>query len=339
MANPIRQSAAAAAVLTALLFFTVPGAVEPLPAKLHTRPEQGDAEEMPAAAAAEQDAGITLRVLKDGQVEEMDLAAYLRGVVSAEMPASFEPEALKAQAVAARTYTLYHLAGGSAHGAVADICTDPACCQAYAEDPAAGWGAEAERYGEKIRRAVEETDGQVLLYENEPILAVFHAASAGLTRPAGEVWSSDVPYLQPVPSPEDPAAPDYYSQAVFSGETFRSRITAAHPEAVFPEDPALWLQNAVTDEAGSVIRVEVGGVSLRGSEVRSLLGLRSACFTWEARDGGLVFSVTGYGHGVGLSQRGANKMAEEGADWREILAHYYTGVDIGGCCFTNGPES
>ena len=132
------------------------------------------------------------------------------------------------------------------------------------------------------------------------------------------------------PEAED-AIPNYYSRAEFTAEEFRERVLAACPEADLSGDVSGWLQNAVTDAAGSVQTVDVGGVSVKGSRLRSILGLRSACFEWEARDGGLVFYVTGFGHGVGLSQYGANRMASEGADYREILTHYYTGVSIGPC--------
>ena len=162
-----------------------------------------------------------------------------------------------------------------------------------------------------------------------PILAVFHSCSAGQTRASGEVWVSDLPYLQAVSSPEPAdSIPNYYSRAEFTAETFREKVLAAYPEADLSGDMGSWLRNAVTDTAGSVETVEVGGVTLKGTAVRSLLGLRSACFEWEAEDGKLVFYVTGFGHGVGMSQYGADEMAKEGADYREILTHYYTGVTI-----------
>ena len=114
----------------------------------------------------------------------------------------------------------------------------------------------------------------------------------------------------------------------FTAEEFREKVLSAQPDADLSGDMSGWLQNAVTDTAGSVETVEVGGVTVKGSTLRSILGLRSACFEWEAADGKLVFFVTGYGHGVGMSQYGANQMAKEGADYREILTHYYTGVTV-----------
>ena len=173
------------------------------------------------------------------------------------------------------------------------------------------------------------TDGETILYGGVPILAVFHSSSAGLTRAAGQVWLNDLPYLQAVDSPEEgEAIPNYYSRVEFSAAEFREKLLAVAPEADFSGPVDGWLRNAVTDSAGSVETVEAGGVTVKGTQVRTALGLRSACFDWEVQNGKLVFYVTGYGHGVGLSQYGAKQMAADGADYREILTHYYTGVTV-----------
>ena len=158
---------------------------------------------------------------------------------------------------------------------------------------------------------------------------MFHSSSAGLTRAAGQVWQNDLPYLQPVDSPEASASiPNYYSRVDFSPETIREKLLARIPAADLTGDQKTWLKNAVRDSAGSVETVEVGGVTVKGSTVRAALGLRSACFEWELQDGRFAFYVTGHGHGVGLSQYGANAMAEAGADYKTILTHYYTGVTV-----------
>ena len=261
----------------------------------------------------------------------MTLEDYLVGVTAAEMPASFEAEALKAQAVAARTYTLYKMHSGGNHGGEADLCTDPTCCQAYIsmESARANWGEQADAWEARIRSAVADTDGEAILYGGVPILAVFHSSSAGLTRAAGEVWQNDLPYLQPVTSPEDAAGiPNYYSRTDFPPELLKEKLLAVIPTADLSGAPQNWLKNAVRDAAGSVETVDVGGVTVKGSTVRGALGLRSACFEWELQDGQFVLYVTGHGHGVGLSQYGANAMAEGGADYRTILTHYYTGVTV-----------
>lgn len=338
----VRRSIVVSGVLMAALFLLPLAVVTPFPmAPIVPPPAVGPVPSNPAPPtqpAAEERQETHLRVLQDGQVTELELEEYLVGVVRAEMPASFEVEALKAQAVAARTYTIYKMMSGGNHAPAADICTDSACCQAYlgAAAAAENWGDQAAAYEEKVSQAVADTAGQVILYGGQPILAVFHAASSGLTREAGEVWSSDLPYLRAVPSVEAGAEiPNYYSRAEVSAAVFREKVLAAYSGADLSGSPGGWLKNAVTDAAGNVKTVEVGGIAVRGSALRALLGLRSACFTWEVQDGNLVFFVTGYGHGVGLSQHGANQMAKEGAGWREILLHYYTDVSIGAYCFTN----
>ena len=328
----VRQSVAVSAMLMALLFLLPLAVIVPFRMELFGREQTVDETEGEPFAAGVADGAVTLRVLSGESVLEMDLGEYLVGVLRAEMPASFEPDALRAQAAAARTYTFYKLQSGGNHGETADICTNPNCCQAYMAEATArsGWGKHAEEYEQKVRAAVLDTDGLAVLYGGEPIQAVFHAASAGQTRAAGEVWLHDVPYLQPVASPEDgDSIPDYYSREEFDAETFQNKVHTVAPEANLTGDVENWLQEETRDAAGSVVTLTVGGVELKGSTLRSALGLRSACFEWEAQGQKLTFYVTGYGHGVGLSQWGANRMAKDGATWQEILTHYYTGVSIG----------
>lgn len=276
------------------------------------------------------DSARTLRVLDGDSVTEMTFSDYLQGVLRAEMPASFAEDALCAQAVAARTYTYYKMSSGGNHGDTADICTDHTCCQAFlAKDRAAeNWGKNAERYEAKIENAVSATDGQVMLYGGAPILAVFHSSSAGETWNSGEVWAQDLPYLQSVSSPEGEGVPNYYSTVELTEAEFREKFLAARPEADLSGPASGWIRDPVMDGV-HVESVTIGGVAVSGPSVRSIFGLRSASFTAEAGDGKITFYVTGYGHGVGMSQYGANAMAEAGSTWREILEHYYTGVTIG----------
>ena len=276
------------------------------------------------------DSARTLRVLDGDTVTEMSFSDYLQGVLRAEMPASFQEDALRAQAVAARTYTYYKMQNGGNHGDTADICTDHSCCQAFLgkEKAADNWGKNAERYEAKIENAVSATDGQVMLYGGAPILAVFHSSSAGETWNSGQVWAQDLPYLQSVSSPEGEGVPNYYSTVELTEAEFREKFLAARPEADLSGPASEWIQDPVTDGV-HVERITIGGVPVSGPSVRSIFGLRSASFTAEAGDGKITFYVTGYGHGVGLSQYGANAMAEAGSTWREILEHYYTGVTIG----------
>lgn len=333
----IWKETAAVSAAALLGVFLLPLAWAHEPVKVETPPEltTGRQTAEPSAPRTDSeeyhDRQQTLRVLDGDTVRDMTMEDYLMGVTAAEMPASFAEEALKAQAVAARTYTLYKLTSGGNHGDTADICTDSTCCQAYISQEAArsNWGEQADALEEKIRTAVTDTDGEAILYGGVPILAVFHSSSAGLTRAAGQVWQNDLPYLQPVDSPEASASiPNYYSRVDFSPETIREKLLARIPAADLAGDQNTWLKNAVRDSAGSVETVEVGGVTVKGSTVRAALGLRSACFEWELQDGRFAFYVTGHGHGVGLSQYGANAMAEAGADYKTILTHYYTGVTV-----------
>ena len=333
----IWKETAAVSAAALLGVFLLPLAWAHEPVKVETPPEltAGRQTAEPSAPRTDSeeyhDRQQTLRVLDGDTVRDMTMEDYLMGVTAAEMPASFAEEALKAQAVAARTYTLYKLISGGNHGDAADICTDSTCCQAYISQEAArsSWGEQADALEEKIRTAVTDTDGEAILYGGVPILAVFHSSSAGLTRAAGQVWQNDLPYLQPVDSPEASASiPNYYSRVDFSPETIREKLLARIPAADLAGDQKTWLKNAVRDSAGSVETVEVGGVTVKGSTVRAALGLRSACFEWELQDGRFAFYVTGHGHGVGLSQYGANAMAEAGADYKTILTHYYTGVTV-----------
>ncbi len=283
--------------------------------------------------AAPYDAAKILRVLHGGAVEEMTMERYLLGVLRAEMPASFELEAVKGQANAARTYTLHKMSGGEiANHPKADACDDINCCKAYmtAEDAAAQWGSMAVYYEEKLLRAVRETDGQIVLYDGEPILAVFCSSVGGSTQNAGAVWQKDLPYLTSVSSPEtEELVPNYYSTVHFTAEEFRSLVHAACPAAELSGSPADWIRDISRSETGFVTSLTVGGAEMRGNDLRTALSLRSPSFTVEVDGDTLTFHVTGYGHGVGMSQYGANVMAKEGKTCAEILTHYFTGTAIG----------
>lgn len=324
----MRRSAAAALVLTVLLFG---GAY--LAAGKARVPETQEGGPQEQSAQGQRDSAVFLAV-KDGEtVENMALDQYLRGVVRGEMPASFEQEALKAQAAAERTYVYYQLAAGrkEAHPD-ADVCTDPACCNAWLSEAAARekWGGDFDGWERRIEEAVAATDGQVALYDGQPILAVFHSSSAGKTAEAGDVWSGDVPYLRSVDSPEgEETVPNYYSAAEFTAAEAKALLAQAHPELTFSGGPDKWFGAVERDDSGRVSTVEVCGAPLRGVEVRRIFSLRSACFTVDAAADKVTFRVTGYGHGVGMSQYGANELARQGKTWQEILMWYYADITIG----------
>lgn len=272
------------------------------------------------------DAERSIKVLCGEEVTEMPVYDYLVQVVAAEMPVSFEPEALKAQAVAARTY-LQRALDGHKHDN-ADICASSGCCQAYiSSDMLKGkWGKNYDLYIEKIKTAVSETDGEYISYEGKPALAAFHSSSAGKTEDSGEVWNA-LPYLVSVDSPEKAdEVPNYVSTVKSTDLDFRDTILCIMPEADMTGEAKDWVGEIKRSKSGRVESIVIGGKELAGTKLREAFSLRSTAFELEHKDGQFVFTVTGYGHGVGMSQYGANAMAKDGADYREILEHYYPGT-------------
>ena len=284
-----------------------------------------------AAPERTRDSEITLRVQTDGGVTEMTMAEYLPGVLAGEMPLSFAPAALEAQAAAARTYALYRRAHADGRHPEADVCGDPACCQVWLseEQLRSAWGEDFDSRQAAYAAAVKSTDGAVLLWEGEPILACFHAASDRRTESSGAVWGSQLPYLVSVDSPEGPeTVPDFVTTAELSEESFRAMVAEKVPQADLSGPPEQWVTEAVTDESGRVASLRVGGTELTGTQIRRIFALRSACFTLEHRDGSFLFTVRGSGHGVGMSQYGADVMARGGSTPEEILSHYYPGAAL-----------
>ncbi|MEG0596986.1 MAG: stage II sporulation protein D [Oscillospiraceae bacterium] len=287
----------------------------------------------PMNAAVRSDSTREIRVaLEGGAVETMKLSEYLFRVVAAEMPASFETEALKAQCVAARTYTLKKCQTGEPKHPDADVCSDIQCCQAYLDPQTAraAWGDKGAEFTEKIGAAVAATDGVVATYGGELISAVFFSSAAGETNDAVAVWGNAVPYLQGVKSPEGAGdVPGYVSDVTVTAAEFRTKFLEKYPSAVLEGEPKSWFGAAKTAENGAVEGLTVGGVAVTGQELRTLCDLRSAQFTVVTAGESITFHVTAYGHGVGMSQYGANVMAKNGAGYEEILKHYYTGVEVG----------
>lgn len=276
------------------------------------------------------DGDIVFSVLTDGSLETVNMADYLPGVLAGEMPALFETQALMAQAVAARTYILHRMENGSANHPEADICNSPACCKAYAshEQLKKNWGEHFDEYYAKISGAVTATDGQYLTYNGDLIEAVFHSSSAGATEASGSIWN-DRPYLVSVDSPESESdVPNYVSQVTFSPEILKAQLTAKYPQMDVSSDPAEWFQDVIRNDSGRVQSAKVCGVPLSGTQLRSVLGLRSTAFTMDYANDTFTFTATGYGHGVGMSQYGANVYAKQGWGYGDILAHYYPNTQL-----------
>ncbi|MDR0863116.1 MAG: stage II sporulation protein D [Oscillospiraceae bacterium] len=295
------------------------------------------------SGSGSRDAATTVNALVEGRTapaysgevtagtRELTMSAFLIGAVAAEMPAEFEPEALAAQAVAARTYVLRNMSHRPPRHTENDVCDDPTCCLAYLDDGAlrAKWGDAYAANHAKITAAVLATDGVYITYGTEPILAAFHASSAGMTENVATVWGSSEPYLVSVESPETPEnVPDLVATVTVSRADFRATVTAALPNAKLPtDDVSAWVTDVARDASGRISSLSLGGVPVTGVELRRMFALRSTAASIEVGEA-VVFTTMGYGHGVGMSQRGANLMAAGGASWREILLTYYTGVSL-----------
>ena len=253
---------------------------------------------------------------------QMDMDTYITGVLLAEMPASFHEEALKAQAVVARTYAIKTNTIGGKHPNRA-VCTESACCQGYcapSEYLSAG-GTEASVA--KVRSAVAATTGQVLTYNGTLIEATYFSCSGGRTEDALAVWGTDIPYLQSVESPGEESATHYADTLQFSYSEFAQRL-GIQPTG----KPTVWLGTVTYTDGGGVDTIEICGQVFRGTQVRSLLGLRSTAFAILAVGDIFYISTRGYGHRVGMSQYGAEAMAITGRGYQQILSHYYTGAMI-----------
>ncbi len=253
--------------------------------------------------------------------EREDLQTYLVGVLLGEIPADFSMEALKAQAVAARTYTQKAISTGRKHGGA--LCTQANCCQAYCPVETYLQKGGSEENVQRIQEAVADTDGQVLTYGGDYIEATFFSCSGGKTEDAVDVWGVAYPYLLSTDSPGEENARYYRETTLFSREQLEKLL-----DITLPEDPESWASNLELTQGGGVKNVELGGSCFSGVELRQKLGLRSAAFTVEPEGEGLTFETRGYGHRVGLSQFGAEAMARGGAAYREILMHYYPGTTL-----------
>lgn len=264
-----------------------------------------------------------ISVLKeDGKTVQMPLNEYLTCVVLAEMPVSFEEEALKAQSVVARTYTMRAANGAAKHEGAA-VCTDSSCCQGFTEvDQFLSKGGKEEDVNH-IRNLVESTAGQVLTYDGNLIEATYFSCSGGVTEDAVAVWGTDVPYLQSVISPGEENAAYFTDTVTFSLEEFTSRLGVS-----LSGIPSTWFSDVSYTAGGGVSEISIGGRSYTGTELRKLLSLRSTAFTVSTSDDSVTFHTRGYGHRVGMSQYGADAMAASGSTYPQILSYYYQGTAL-----------
>ena len=255
---------------------------------------------------------------------------FLYGAVVCEMSPAFEVEALKAQAVAAYTYFCRERNASRENpkeelkGADFEVDTENWKYYTTKDKMMSRWGSNFDSYYKKVIEAVDSVAGEILTTESgEPILAAYHAISSGNTERCADVFGGDVPYLEAVASPGDLFAPNYLTKAEVNADEFKNTIISMRQDANFGDDLSQWIGEIERTNSGMVKRINIGNVDFSGSEIRSAFSLRSADFEINLDDDKFIFTVRGYGHGVGMSQYGAEYMAKQGASYREILDWYY----------------
>jgi stage II sporulation protein D len=272
--------------------------------------------------------------ISSGEIVEVSDRDYVIGAVCAEMPATFETEAIKAQAVAAHTYAVKQrsneLENPSQELKGAYISNDSSKYQAFftEEQTREYFGDNFDEYYSKISDAVDSVLNEILVYDDEPIVAAFHSMSSGKTESAENIFGNAVDYLVPVDSAEDINAPKYLTEYEFTSDEIYARLKEAYPDIQLPDDKSKWIAVRQRTASDTVTSVDIGNINISGWELRTLLSLRSASFNISYDNGIFTFETHGYGHGVGMSQYGANAMAQQGFTYNEILEHYYKGAEL-----------
>ena len=273
---------------------------------------------------------ITLLHTSTGKTEQVKIDDYLCNVVSAEMPADYEIQALQAQAIVARTYTIYKILNKKHENA--DICDSSTCCQAWIskEDRLARWEEQKrEANWQKISEAVNNTAGKIITYNNQPINAFFHSNSGGITEIPVNVWGgTGYPYLQSVETSGEDGYKQYQSEVEFTQEELINKLKTKYSDISIDFSNNEDIKIIDYTESTRVKTVKFGNHQLSGVETRTILGLKSTNFEITKNGDKIKFSVKGYGHGVGMSQTGADAMAKQGNNAEEIIKHFYTGVEI-----------
>lgn len=292
----------------------------PLMALEEPKPKKGDAAAQSSEIKKTDEAYFRVK-MADGKVQNIAESTYISSVVAAEMPALYEPEALKAQAVAAYTYACYRR--DKRKNETYDVSCDSTSDQAYItmEKAAEKWGDKAEEYKKKIQSAVESVIGYKITYNGKLILAAYHAISSGKTEKGENVWGKGYEYLSSVESIGDLLAEGYLSAVTFTPDEFKAK--AAELKATMSGEASTWLREPARTETGMVKQYQLGDKQVSGADMRKAFGLRSANFDLAFADNKFTFTVRGYGHGTGMSQNGANYMAKQGSTFLEILSWYY----------------
>lgn len=280
---------------------------------------------------------IKIKITSTGQIQELSVNDYLKGVLPSEMPPEYDIEALKAQAVVARTYLYQKIAAGGHNGA--DICDSAAHCQAYYStdrilqlwEKSKGWDEETRQlHAKKVAQAVESTSNIVVTYNGQYIRAYFHACSGGKTENVSNIWGKQkIPYLISVESLGEEGYKNYKSTVKLSVSQLQTKLNKNESiKCNIDVDRGDIVKILSYTDTGRVDKVEIGEVIYTAEKLRTLLGLRSTNFEVKYEDKEVIFNVIGNGHGVGMSQVGANYYAKEGYTFDQIIAHYYTGVDV-----------
>lgn len=276
---------------------------------------------------------IKVYITKENKIVDVPLEEYIKGVVCSEMPLNFNKEALKAQSIAARTYTLAHtkaISSGCSSGRGADLC-DTVHCQVYTpkEEKISQLGVDGESKWKLIEEIVDETKGMVLTYNNELVMGAYYfSTSSGKTENVEDVFSTALPYLRSVESLGEDIAPRYKSTETVDVNRFLQIINGEYSDAnLLPANLETQIKISSYTDGGSVKEITLGNVTITGVKFRQLFGLNSANFSLEFFNNQVVINCNGFGHGVGMSQWGANVMASEGKNCEEILKHYYTGIE------------
>ncbi|MEH7119925.1 stage II sporulation protein D [Neobacillus vireti] len=281
----------------------------------------------PTASNRDLDPAVSVAVFRSAKrvIEKVPLEDYLVGVVAAEMPAEFKEEALKAQALAARTYIVNRLVNNDTMGVPKGAqVTDTQIHQVFMNDAEMrrDWGQDYAWKKKKVIEAVRSTGGQILTYDGEPIDALFFSTGNGYTENSEDYWAGSIPYLRSVSSPWDKKSPKFSNQKVLTVKQFEAKL-GVHIGS------SSTIGKIVERTAGKRVgKVDFHGKVISGKDIREKLDLKSSDFSWQRKGNNIVITTKGFGHGVGMSQYGANGMAEDGANYKEIVKHYYKGIEI-----------
>ena len=270
---------------------------------------------------------VSVLLSANGQVKDIDEREYLTGALAAEMDMSFHEEALKAQAVACFTYMKYQRNHNGTDGA--DVSDDSTTCQGYIneEERKEKWKDKYDEYEQKAEKVVDAVLGTTMMYDAEPILAVYHELNSGTTESAETVWGKDYPYLKETQSAGDRLSPDYSKTVVLSPSDFMS-CAVKIKDVKLDNDFTKWVSDIDKTDSGYVRSLKLGGVRITGAEFRDIFNLNSCNFTVDVKQDNVTIKTLGKGHFVGMSQYGADYMARNGSNYEEILSHYYQNVEI-----------